>query len=172
MRPICGGHRNVNQHENYLCVYLLGEILAFFLVRLSVTDCGLNFNPPANLKSFVFLKLWKSTLYRCYRSGLANFLDGQHGAVLRSLSGDGAGLDASEGLVAIHLLSHNLGAGDGVGLALLHQYIVAGLDGDLLGLVHVDGPALLPGLRHSVALLDITRRGGDGDLNWNLWIKR
>ena len=51
----CGGHRNVNQHENYLCVYLLGEFLANLLIGLSVTDCGLNFNPSANLKSFVFL---------------------------------------------------------------------------------------------------------------------
>ena len=50
-----GGHRNVN-HENYLvCVYLLGEFLANLLIGLSVTDCGLNFNPSANLKSFVFL---------------------------------------------------------------------------------------------------------------------
>ena len=103
---------------------------------------------------------------------MANFLDGQHGAVLRGLGGDGARLDAGEGLVAIHLLSHNLGAGDGVWLALLHQHVVACLDGDLLGLVHVDGPALLPGLRHSVTLLDIPRRGGDGDLNRNLGIKR
>ena len=61
VRPICGGHRNVNQHENYLCVYLLGEFLAFLLVGLSVTDCGLNFNPPANLKSLVLLKFLKST---------------------------------------------------------------------------------------------------------------
>ena len=57
-----GGHRNVN-HENYLlCVYLLGEFLANLLIGLSVTDCGLNFNPSANLKSFVFLSLDISTL--------------------------------------------------------------------------------------------------------------
>ena len=56
-----GGHRNVN-HENYLlCVYLLGEFLADLLIGLSVTDCGLNFNPSANLKSFVFLSLDIST---------------------------------------------------------------------------------------------------------------
>ena len=88
--------------------------------------------------------------------------------MLRRFGGDGAGLDASEGLVAIHLLGLDISAEHGVGLTLLHQHVVAGLDGDLLPLVHVDGPALLPLVRHSLALLDIPRRGGDGDLNWNL----
>ena len=51
----CGGHRNVKKHENYLCVYLLGESLADFVVWFSVADCSPNFNPPTNLKSFAFL---------------------------------------------------------------------------------------------------------------------
>ena len=58
----CGGRRNVKQHENYLCVYLLGESLAYLWVWLSVADCSPNFNPPTNLKSFVF-PISHSSLY-------------------------------------------------------------------------------------------------------------
>ena len=103
---------------------------------------------------------------------MANFLDGQHGAVLCRFVGDGAGLDAREGLVSLLGLGLDISAGHSVGLALLHQHVVAGLDGNLLGLINIDGPALLPLVRHSLALLDIPWRGRDGDLNRNLGIKR
>ena len=103
---------------------------------------------------------------------MANFLDGQHGAVLCRFVGDGAGLDAREGLVSLLGLGLDISAGHSVGLALLHQHVVAGLDGNLLGLINIDSPALLPLVRHSLALLDIPWRGRDGDLNRNLGIKR
>ena len=55
--------------------------------------------------------------------------------MLLFLGVNSAGLDVGEGLVAVHLLGHDLGAGHGVGLALLLQYVVACLDVDHLRLV-------------------------------------
>ena len=102
---------------------------------------------------------------------MADLLDRQHGAVLGLLGGDLTCLDASEGLGALLGVRHHLGVGHAVGLTLLYQHVVAGLDGYLLRLVHVHSAALLPRLCHGVTLLDKPRRRGNWDLLGNLDLK-